>query len=110
MGSTIHQSRLQQLAREGARYSLQHLNRFREEKRQALLVAFLIRTAQEFFGFQQPRPRTREILVDSYFKDLSSLFPNISRNKAGAFFHLRCKIGLEKGASSYPGNPNEESN
>lgn len=48
MGSTIHQSRLQQLAREGARYSLQHLNRFREEKRQALLVAFLIRTAQEF--------------------------------------------------------------
>lgn len=48
MGSTVHQSRLQQLAREGARYSLQHLNRFREEKRQALLVAFLIRTAQEF--------------------------------------------------------------
>ena len=48
MGGTIHQSRLQQLAREGARYSLQHLNRFREDKRQALLVAFLIRTAQEF--------------------------------------------------------------
>jgi len=48
MGSTVHRSRLQQLAREGAKYSLQHLNRFREEKRQALLVAFLIRTAQEF--------------------------------------------------------------
>ena len=48
MGGTVHQSRLQQLAREGARYSLQHLNRFREDKRQALLVAFLIRTAQEF--------------------------------------------------------------
>jgi hypothetical protein len=48
MGGTIHQSRLQQLAREGARYSLQHLKRFREDKRQALLVAFLIRTAQEF--------------------------------------------------------------
>jgi len=48
MAGTVHQSRLQQLAREGARYSLQHLNRFREEKRQALLVAFLIRTAQEF--------------------------------------------------------------
>jgi hypothetical protein len=48
IGSTVHQSRLQQLAREGARYSLQHLNRFREEKRQSLLVAFLIRTAQEF--------------------------------------------------------------
>ena len=46
--STVHQSRLQQLAREGARYSLQHLNRFREEKRHALLVAFLTRTAQEF--------------------------------------------------------------
>lgn len=48
IGGTIHQSRLQQLAREGARYSLQHLNRFREEKRWALLVAFLIRTAQDF--------------------------------------------------------------
>jgi hypothetical protein len=48
MGSTVHHGRLQQLAREGARYSVQHLNRFREEKRQALLVAFLIRTAQEF--------------------------------------------------------------
>jgi len=48
MGSTVHQSRLQQLAREGARYSLQHLNRFHDNKRQALLVAFLIRTAQEF--------------------------------------------------------------
>jgi hypothetical protein len=48
VGGTINQSRLQQLAREGARYSIQHLNRFREEKRQALLVAFLIRTAQEF--------------------------------------------------------------
>ncbi|HYZ85436.1 MAG TPA: DUF4158 domain-containing protein [Bryobacteraceae bacterium] len=46
--STVHQSRLQQLAREGARYSLQHLGRFREEKRHALLVAFLTRTAQEF--------------------------------------------------------------
>jgi TnpA family transposase len=48
LGSTVHQSRLQQLAREGAKYSLQHLSRFRDEKRQALLVAFLIRTAQEF--------------------------------------------------------------
>lgn len=48
IGNPVHQGRLQQLAREGARYSLQHLNRFPEEKRQALLVAFLIRTAQEF--------------------------------------------------------------
>lgn len=48
IGAAIHQSRLQQLAREGARYSLQHLNRFREEKRRALLVAFLIRAAQDF--------------------------------------------------------------
>jgi hypothetical protein len=48
LGSTVHQSRLQQLAREGAKYSLQHLNRFREEKRQGLLVAFLISTAREF--------------------------------------------------------------
>ncbi len=38
MGSAVHQSRLQQLAREGARYSLQHLNRFQEENRQALLA------------------------------------------------------------------------
>jgi len=48
IGAAVHQSRLQQLAREGARYSIQHLNRFREEKRHALLVAFLIRTAQDF--------------------------------------------------------------
>jgi hypothetical protein len=48
IGASIHQSRLQQLAREGARYSLQHLNRFREEKRRALLVAFLIGAAQDF--------------------------------------------------------------
>jgi hypothetical protein len=48
LASAVHQSHLQQLAREGARYSLQHLNRFREEKRHTLLVAFLTRTAQEF--------------------------------------------------------------
>jgi TnpA family transposase len=48
IGATVHQGRLQQLAREGARYSIQHLNRFRDEKRHALLVAFLIRTAQDF--------------------------------------------------------------
>ncbi len=42
--------RFQELALEGARYSLQPLNRFREGERQALRVAFLIRTLRPFRG------------------------------------------------------------
>jgi TnpA family transposase len=36
---SVHQNRLKQLAREGARYSLQHIRNFPAKKRQALLVA-----------------------------------------------------------------------
>lgn len=41
-GQEIHQNRLLQLAREGSRYSTQHLSRFHSLKRYATLMAFLI--------------------------------------------------------------------
>uniref|UniRef100_UPI00402A7CE3 Tn3 family transposase n=1 Tax=Bacillus sp. DX2.2 TaxID=3073452 RepID=UPI00402A7CE3 len=41
-GKDIHQSRLIQMAREGSRYSIQHLSRFHESKRYATIIAFLI--------------------------------------------------------------------
>lgn len=40
----IHQNRLAQLAREGTRYSVQHLARFNERRRYATLMAFLYHT------------------------------------------------------------------
>ncbi|MED3329728.1 Tn3 family transposase [Bacillus thuringiensis] len=41
-GKEIHQNRLIQMAREGSRYSIQHLSRFNERKRYATIMAFLI--------------------------------------------------------------------
>lgn len=41
-GREVHQNRLLQMAREGSRYSNQHLSRFHERKRHATLMAFLI--------------------------------------------------------------------
>lgn len=41
-GREVHQNRLLQMAREGSRYSNQHLSRFHECKRYATLMAFLI--------------------------------------------------------------------
>ncbi|PGT99578.1 Tn3 family transposase [Bacillus cereus] len=41
-GKDIHQNRLIQMAREGSRYSIQHLSRFHESKRYATIIAFLI--------------------------------------------------------------------
>jgi len=41
-GREIHQNRLLQMAREGSRYSTQHLSRFHTLKRHATLMAFLI--------------------------------------------------------------------
>ncbi len=41
-GRDVHQNRLLQLAREGSRYSNQHLARFNDLKRYATLMAFLI--------------------------------------------------------------------
>lgn len=41
-GREIHQNRLLQMAREGSRYSAQHLSRFHTLKRHATLMAFLI--------------------------------------------------------------------
>ncbi|HDR7612929.1 TPA: Tn3 family transposase [Bacillus mycoides] len=41
-GREVHQNRLLQMAREGSRYSNQHLSRFHERKRHTTLMAFLI--------------------------------------------------------------------
>ncbi|SEN30834.1 hypothetical protein SAMN05444955_108187 [Lihuaxuella thermophila] len=41
-GRDVHQNRLLQFAREGSRYSNQHLARFNDLKRHATLMAFLI--------------------------------------------------------------------
>ncbi|HEQ3529414.1 TPA: DUF4158 domain-containing protein, partial [Bacillus cereus] len=41
-GREVHQNRLLQMAREGSRYSNQHLSRFHDLKRYATLMAFLI--------------------------------------------------------------------
>lgn len=41
-GREVHQNRLLQMACEGSRYSNQHLSRFHELKRHAILMAFLI--------------------------------------------------------------------
>lgn len=41
-GREVHQNRLLQMAREGSRYSNQHLSRFHECRRYATLMAFLI--------------------------------------------------------------------
>jgi hypothetical protein len=40
----VHQNRLLQMAREGARYSNQHLARFQPLKRHATIMAFLMHT------------------------------------------------------------------
>jgi len=45
--SRIHQNRLQQLAREGARMTAQRLGEFDAERRDATLVAFLLATAED---------------------------------------------------------------
>src|SRR5438876_8507980 len=45
--SRIHQNRLQQLAREGARMTAQRLGEFDEARRDATLVAFLLATAED---------------------------------------------------------------
>ncbi len=44
----VHQTRLVRLAREGARYSPQFLQRFGAERRYATLVAFLLETSANF--------------------------------------------------------------
>lgn len=46
-GRRIHQNRLIQLGREGARYTPQHLERFDDEKRHATLVAFLLEASED---------------------------------------------------------------
>lgn len=43
-GRRVHQNRLTQLAREGSRYSAQHLARFNDRRRYATLMAFLHHT------------------------------------------------------------------
>lgn len=45
--SRVHQNRLQQLAREGARMTAQRLGEFDAERRDATLVAFLLATAED---------------------------------------------------------------
>jgi hypothetical protein len=45
VGRQVHQTRLVRLAREGARYSPQFLQRFGPERRYATLVAFLLETS-----------------------------------------------------------------
>ena len=44
----MHPTRLIRLAREGARYSPQFLQRFSPERRYATLVAFLLETSANF--------------------------------------------------------------
>lgn len=47
LARTVHQSRLSQLAREGAKYTGQHLDRFQGARREATLVAFLLEATQD---------------------------------------------------------------
>lgn len=50
-GREVHQNRLLQMAREGSRYSNQHLSRFHELKRHATLMAFLIESLQSIISW-----------------------------------------------------------
>lgn len=46
-GRRVHQNRLLQLGREGAKYTPQHLERFDEQKRYATLVAFMLEASED---------------------------------------------------------------
>lgn len=75
-----------ELAREGARYSLQHLNRFHEEKRQALLVAFLIRTAQAAYKAKTDLGKALGSLPEAQLRTITSILqpsPGRSEHRGG---------------------------